>query len=104
MAREALRGCAGVRSDPGCGEHTVSNVVDGPVSAEVVATDFDGMVKQAHELHAVHPNIVVKVPPGPYPRQGERACSTLPVHEVFPLKFAKNVLEVVKTLYPFVQL
>jgi transaldolase len=52
----------------------ICDIVDGPVSAEVVATDFDGMVKQAHELHAVHPNIVVKVP---LTRDGIKTCATL---------------------------
>lgn len=52
----------------------ICDIVDGPVSAEVVATDFDGMAKQAHELHAVHPNIVVKVP---LTRDGIKTCATL---------------------------
>ncbi len=37
-------------------------VVDGPVSAEVVATDFQGMIDEAEELAAIHSNIVIKVP------------------------------------------
>jgi transaldolase len=37
-------------------------VGDGDVSAEVIATDFDGMVKEGEELAALHENIVVKVP------------------------------------------
>lgn len=37
-------------------------LVDGPVSAEVVATDTDGILKEGRELAAIHPNIVVKVP------------------------------------------
>lgn len=37
-------------------------VGDGDVSAEVIATDFDGMVREGEELAALHPNIVVKVP------------------------------------------
>lgn len=37
-------------------------IVDGPVSAEVVATDHEGIVKEARELAAIHKNIVVKVP------------------------------------------
>jgi transaldolase len=36
--------------------------VDGPVSAEVVATDTDGMLREARELAALAPNVVVKVP------------------------------------------
>ncbi len=37
-------------------------VGDGDVSAEVIATDFDGMVKEGEDLAALHGNIVVKVP------------------------------------------
>jgi transaldolase len=40
----------------------ICEIVDGPISAEVVSTDFDGMVKEAKELAAIHPNIVVKIP------------------------------------------
>ncbi|MCP4123436.1 MAG: fructose-6-phosphate aldolase [Bacteroidetes bacterium] len=40
----------------------ICNIVDGPVSAEVIATDFEGIVKEGERLAALHPNIVVKVP------------------------------------------
>jgi transaldolase len=40
----------------------ICNIVDGPVSAEVIATDFDGMVKEGEVLAALHKNIVVKIP------------------------------------------
>ena len=40
----------------------ICEVVDGPISAEVTAMDFNGMISQAKELAAIHPNIVVKVP------------------------------------------
>lgn len=40
----------------------ICNIVEGDVSAEVVATDFAGMVKEGEELAALHKNIVVKVP------------------------------------------
>ncbi|MHA7832284.1 MAG: fructose-6-phosphate aldolase [Flagellimonas sp.] len=40
----------------------ICNIVDGDVSAEVVATDFDGMVKEGEELAKLHEQIVVKVP------------------------------------------
>lgn len=36
--------------------------VDGPISAEVVATDYEGIVKEGRELAQIHKNIVVKVP------------------------------------------
>jgi transaldolase len=37
-------------------------IVDGPISAEVISTDFDGMMKEGRELSKIHKNIVVKVP------------------------------------------
>ncbi|MDD5347242.1 MAG: fructose-6-phosphate aldolase [Candidatus Omnitrophica bacterium] len=40
----------------------ICSVVDGPVSAEVMATDCPGMVAEARELAKIAPNIVVKVP------------------------------------------
>jgi len=40
----------------------ICNIVEGDVSAEVIATDFDGMVREGEELASLHPQIVVKVP------------------------------------------
>lgn len=41
---------------------TIVSIVNGPISAEVIAADFNGMVKEARELSRIHPNIVVKIP------------------------------------------
>ena len=40
----------------------ICEAVEGDVSAEVIATDFDGMVKEGKALAALHPQIVVKIP------------------------------------------
>jgi transaldolase len=40
----------------------ICNIVDGPVSAEVIATDFEGIIKEGEALAKLHKNIVVKVP------------------------------------------
>jgi len=40
----------------------ICEIVDGDVSAEVISTDFEGMIKEAEELASLHPQIVVKVP------------------------------------------
>tara|TARA_B100000809_G_scaffold200250_1_gene200485 strand:- start:10090 stop:10743 length:654 start_codon:yes stop_codon:yes gene_type:complete len=40
----------------------ICEAVDGDVSAEVIATDYDGMIQQGEELAALHPQIVVKLP------------------------------------------
>ena len=58
MAKEGIKG------DENCRKHYVEicNIVDGDVSAEVIATDFEGMIKEGEELAASRPNIAVKVP------------------------------------------
>ena len=40
----------------------ICEVVDGPISAEVVSTDFEGIKREAGELRSLHENIVVKIP------------------------------------------
>lgn len=40
----------------------IVSIVDGPISAEAVSDDAPGMVSEAVELAAIHPNIVVKIP------------------------------------------
>ena len=40
----------------------ICEIVDGPVSAEVISLDTEGMVKEARHLAALHDNIVVKIP------------------------------------------
>src|SRR6202789_604379 len=49
-------------------------VVNGSVSAEVTALDFDGMMKEGHTLAKLHPNVTVKVPLIP---EGLKACRAL---------------------------
>lgn len=58
MAKEGIAGYDAVM------KHylTICEIVDGPVSAEVIATDFDGMVREGEALAALHSNIVVKIP------------------------------------------
>ncbi len=52
----------------------ITEIVDGPISAEVVALDHEGMIREAIELAAIHPNIVVKIPMTP---EGLKAVKTL---------------------------
>lgn len=40
----------------------ICEIVDGDVSAEVVATDYKGMMQEAHELAKIHDNVVIKIP------------------------------------------
>src|SRR5919106_2691995 len=52
----------------------ICRIVQGPVSAEVVATDYQGMLREGRDLASIDEHIVVKVPFG---REGVRACKTL---------------------------
>lgn len=52
----------------------ICSVVDGPVSAEVAATDFDTMLKEGKKLAAIAPNVAVKVP---LTEAGLKVCKTL---------------------------
>ncbi len=52
----------------------ILSIVDGPVSAEVISTDFDGIIKEAHDLAKIHKNIVIKVP---LIKEGLKAVRTL---------------------------
>ncbi|MFO7766703.1 MAG: fructose-6-phosphate aldolase [Pelovirga sp.] len=40
----------------------ITSIVDGPISAEVLALDAEGMVREGKELASIHDNIVIKVP------------------------------------------
>lgn len=52
----------------------ITEVVDGPISSEVIATDYDGMISQAREYVKWHKNIYIKLP---MTEDGLRACKTL---------------------------
>lgn len=58
MAKEGIVGARNIN------KHYIAicNIVNGDVSAEVISTDFDGMVREGELLAALHKNIIVKVP------------------------------------------
>lgn len=58
MAKEGITGEQNIL------DHYVAicQIVDGPVSAEVISTDFEGMVREGEHLASLHTNIVVKIP------------------------------------------
>src|SRR3546814_9401942 len=58
MAKEGITGEDNIRNH----YKTICEIVDGDVSAEVIATDFDGIVREGESLAALHGQIVVKVP------------------------------------------
>ncbi len=40
----------------------ISGIIDGPISAEVIATDFEGMLIEGEDLAKIHSNVVIKLP------------------------------------------
>lgn len=58
MAKEGIKGENAIMQH----YKTICELVDGDISAEVISTDFEGMIEEGKKLAAIHPNIVVKVP------------------------------------------
>jgi len=58
MAKEGIKGEENILNH----YKSICKIVDGDVSAEVIATDYEGMIKEGEVLAALHPQIVVKVP------------------------------------------
>jgi len=58
MAKEGIKGEASIRAH----YKTICGIVDNNVSAEVIATDFEGIMKEGYELAKIDDKIVVKVP------------------------------------------
>lgn len=58
MAKEGIKGKEAIMNH----YKAICEIVNGDISAEVISTDFDGIVAEGKVLAAIHPNIVVKVP------------------------------------------
>lgn len=58
MAKEGIRGKENVFKH----YKNICEIVDGDVSAEVIATDYDGIIREGEELASIDPQIVVKIP------------------------------------------
>ena len=67
MAKEGITGAENIFNH----YKAICAIVEGDVSAEVISTDFDGMVKEGEALAALHPQIVVKLP---MIKDGVKAC------------------------------
>jgi transaldolase len=67
MAKEGINGDENILNH----YKSICNLVDGDVSAEVISTDYDGMVKEGEALSALNPQIVVKLP---MIKAGVKAC------------------------------
>ncbi len=58
MAKEGIKGKEAIFKH----YRTICEMVNGDISAEVISTDFNGIIEEGKKLAAIHPNIVVKVP------------------------------------------
>ena len=67
MAKEGITGSENILNH----YKAICSIVDGDVSAEVISTDFDGMIKEGEMLSALNPQIVVKLP---MIKAGIKAC------------------------------
>lgn len=58
MAKEGIKGEANIRAH----YKQICEIAQGPVSAEVIATDFQGIIREGESLAEIDPHIVIKVP------------------------------------------
>lgn len=58
MAKEGISGAEAIKKH----YKAICDIVDGDISAEVLSTTYDEMIKEGEELATIHPNIVVKIP------------------------------------------
>jgi len=82
-----------VSKEPGNFEDIVVAIckeVKGPVSAEAVSTDHDGIVREAKHLHALAPNVVVKIPIIPEGLRATKTVSALGIPVNMTLVFSAN--------------
>lgn len=75
MAKEGIKGEKAIMDH----YRTICEMVDGDISAEVISTDFNGIIEEGKKLVAIHPNIVVKVP---MIKDGIKAIKWFTDHEI----------------------
>ena len=113
MAKEGIKGVENQRAH----YLKICEIVDGDVSAEVISTDYEGMIKEGEELAALNPHIVVKVvlptvsKPSSISRRKEYARTvrwSFPVVRLFwrqrPGLLMSLRLSDVSTIYPVMEL
>ena len=68
----------------------IAEIVDGPISAEVLSTTYDDMMKEARDWHKVHKNVVVKLPLIPDGLKAVRTCAQEGIRTNATLCFSPN--------------
>ena len=65
-------------------------IVDGPISAEVISLEAEGMIQEAEELAQLHPNVVIKIPMTPEGLSATRALKDKGIKTNVTLVFSAN--------------
>lgn len=68
----------------------ITAIVDGPISAEAVSLDAPGMLVEARQLAAIHPNIIVKIPMTAEGLKATKACAQEGIKTNVTLVFSAN--------------
>ncbi|MEW6182454.1 MAG: fructose-6-phosphate aldolase [Bacillota bacterium] len=70
--------------------YEITSIVDGPVSAEVISLESEGMIAEARELAAIHANVVIKVPITAEGLRAVKALKALGIRTNVTLIFSAN--------------
>ena len=68
----------------------ICTLVDGPVSAEVISLDAEGMIKEARDLSSIHKNIVIKIPMLPEGLKAVRRLAQVDIRTNVTLVFSPS--------------
>lgn len=68
----------------------ITEIVDGPISAEVISLEADGMITEALDLAAIHPNIVIKIPMTAEGLKAVKVLSAKGIHTNVTLIFSSS--------------
>ncbi|MBI2083566.1 MAG: fructose-6-phosphate aldolase [Deltaproteobacteria bacterium] len=68
----------------------IAAIVNGPISAETISLDYDGMMKEAYHFAKIHKNIVVKIPMTPVGLKAVRTCAKDSIPTNVTVTFSAN--------------
>jgi transaldolase len=68
----------------------IAKIVDGPISAETISLDFDGMMKEAYHFAKIHKNIVIKIPMTLTGMKAVRKCASEGIKTNVTVTFSAN--------------
>lgn len=68
----------------------ICDLVNGPISAEVIARDYEGMIKEARQLAGIHENVNIKIPITPEGMQAVKALGKEGIKTNVTLVFSSN--------------